>query len=140
MWSTSPCFLSEVNEISSVLSLGEGVSNERESVALTATHLVLVCIADVHLLRLPFTLPFFQFLPELFHILPLIGRPILVRVVQHGPAEECFVGSNSYADQMKTVLLVTSHKSVLVPGCTQLRLTQQFTYLPLLHCVVVEFR
>lgn len=82
------------------------------------TYLVFICIPNVHLLRLPFALPFFQFLPELFHLLPLIGRPVLVSVIQRGPAKECFVGSNSYTEQRETLLLVTSHKSILVPGRT----------------------
>ena len=60
------------------------------------THLIFVCITDIHFLRLPLALPFLQFLPKLFQILPLVGRSVLVGIIQHRPAGEYLVRSDSH--------------------------------------------
>ena len=86
------------------------------------TYLVLVCIVDVRFLRFPFAFPFSQFLPKLFYVLPLVDRSVLISVIQHGPSEECSVRSGTRTTT-ETVLLMTSHKGIFVPGRTQFRLT-----------------
>ena len=94
MWSASSRSLDELDEILLVQPLG-GVSDEHSSTSSNA-YLVFVRIVDIHFLPLPPAFPFLQFLSQLFRVLPLVGRPVLVGIIEHGPSEGCRIRSDLY--------------------------------------------